>query len=140
MVSPSVTSAVYSGAFLGLGSWWACRQALSTVAFSTLCVFMAIFTVGHLGGLYLYLLPFFHDLVPPDGIYTSTGPIVPLPWMVEGLTSLGGGAVLLFRRPGLHFRVPQKDWLRASKAFFYWYLLDRMRENEAEKCLPASAS
>ena len=87
MVSPSVTSAVYSGAFLGLGSWWACRQALSTVAFSTLCVFMAIFTVGHLGGLYLYLLPFFHDLVPPDGIYTSTGPIVPLPWMVEGLTS-----------------------------------------------------
>ena len=91
MVSPSVTSAVYSGAFLGLGSWWACRQALSTVAFSTLCVFMAIFTVGHLGGLYLYLLPFFHDLVPPDGIYTSTGPIVPLPWMVEGLTSLGGG-------------------------------------------------
>ncbi|KAJ8779081.1 hypothetical protein J1605_012932 [Eschrichtius robustus] len=70
MVSPSVTSAVYSGAFLGLGSWWACRRALSTVTFSTLCVLTAIFTVGHLGGLYLYQLPFFQDLVPPDDIYT----------------------------------------------------------------------
>ncbi|XP_059753802.1 piezo-type mechanosensitive ion channel component 2-like [Balaenoptera ricei] len=40
---------------------------------STLCVFTAIFTVGHLGGLYLYQLPFFQDLVPPDDIYTRTG-------------------------------------------------------------------
>ncbi|XP_043336503.1 piezo-type mechanosensitive ion channel component 2-like [Cervus canadensis] len=69
MISPSMTSAVYFGAFLGLGSWWACGQALSTVAFSTLCVFMAIFTTGHLGGLYLYQLPFFQNCVPPDDIY-----------------------------------------------------------------------
>ncbi|XP_065775240.1 piezo-type mechanosensitive ion channel component 2-like [Muntiacus reevesi] len=69
MISPSMTSAVYFGAFLGLGSWWACGQALSTVAFSALCVFMAIFTAGHLGGLYLYQLPFFQNCVPPDDIY-----------------------------------------------------------------------
>ena len=69
MISPSMTSAVYFGAFLGLGSWWACGQALSTVAFSTLCVFMAIFTASHLGGLYLYQLPFFQNCVPPDDIY-----------------------------------------------------------------------
>ncbi|CAI9154390.1 unnamed protein product [Rangifer tarandus platyrhynchus] len=69
MISPSMTSAVYFGAFLGLGSWWACGQALSTMAFSTLCVFMAIFTAGHLGGLYIYQLPFFQNCVPPDDIY-----------------------------------------------------------------------
>ncbi|XP_071067930.1 piezo-type mechanosensitive ion channel component 2-like [Dasypus novemcinctus] len=69
MLSPSVTSAVYFGAFLGLGSWWACRRALSALAFSALCVFMAIFTAGHLGSLYLYQLPFFQDLVPPDDLY-----------------------------------------------------------------------
>lgn len=69
MISPSMTSAVYFGAFLGLGSWWACGRALSTVAFSTLCVFTAIFTAGHLEGLYLYQLHFFQKCVPPDDIY-----------------------------------------------------------------------
>ncbi|KAG8513336.1 Piezo-type mechanosensitive ion channel component 2, partial [Galemys pyrenaicus] len=71
MASPSVTSAVYFGAFLGLGSWWACRRRLSTPVFSTLCVFMAIFTAGHLGSLYLYQLPFLQLLVPPGDIYAS---------------------------------------------------------------------
>lgn len=69
MVSPSITSAVYFGAFLGLGSWWACRRAVSSPFFSTLCVFMAIFTAGHLSHLYTYQLPFFQDLVPPTDIY-----------------------------------------------------------------------
>ncbi|XP_012863894.1 piezo-type mechanosensitive ion channel component 2-like [Echinops telfairi] len=69
MVSPSITSAVYFGAFLGLGSWWACRWALSALAFSSLCVFMTIFTAGHLGSLYLYQLPVFQDLVPPEDIH-----------------------------------------------------------------------
>ncbi|XP_075383802.1 piezo-type mechanosensitive ion channel component 2-like [Tenrec ecaudatus] len=69
MVSPSVTSAVYFGAFLGLGSWWACQWALSALAFSSLCVFMTIFTAGHLGSLYLYQFPVFQDLVPPEDIH-----------------------------------------------------------------------
>lgn len=53
MISPSMTLAVYFGAFLNRGFWWVCSQALSTVAFTTPCVFMATFTAGHLGGLYL---------------------------------------------------------------------------------------
>ncbi|ELW71183.1 Protein PIEZO2 [Tupaia chinensis] len=69
MVVPSLPSAVYFGAFLGLGSWWACGQALSAMAFSMLCVFMAVFTAGHLTSLYLYQLPFLQNLVPPNDIY-----------------------------------------------------------------------
>ncbi|XP_028926177.1 piezo-type mechanosensitive ion channel component 2-like [Ornithorhynchus anatinus] len=69
IVSPSVTSAVYFFAFLGLCSWWSCRRALSINAFSSLCVMMAIFTAGHFGILYMYQLPYFQVLVPPDDIY-----------------------------------------------------------------------
>lgn len=117
-----------------------CRQALSTVASSTLCVFTAIFTICRLGVLCRYQLPCFQDLVPPDNIYTRYWPDRP-PTIDGGGPNLPGGVcVLPFKRPGLHFRVPQKDWLPASKAFFYWYFLDRMRENEDERCLPASTS
>ncbi|RXM92853.1 Piezo-type mechanosensitive ion channel component 2 [Acipenser ruthenus] len=42
---------------------------ISLVLFSSLCVMMAIFSMGHLVGLYLYQLQFFQDLVPPHDIY-----------------------------------------------------------------------
>lgn len=57
MVSPAVTSAMSFGAFLGLGPWWACNQALSAPAFSKLCVFKAIFPAVRPGNLNLYQLP-----------------------------------------------------------------------------------
>uniref|UniRef100_A0A8C4W8E9 Piezo-type mechanosensitive ion channel component n=1 Tax=Gopherus evgoodei TaxID=1825980 RepID=A0A8C4W8E9_9SAUR len=69
IILPSVTSAVYFFTFLGLCSWWACHRPITIVTFSSLCVMMAIFSAGHLAALYLYQLPYFQDLVPPDDIY-----------------------------------------------------------------------
>nr|XP_048676526.1 piezo-type mechanosensitive ion channel component 2-like [Caretta caretta] len=69
IILPSVTSAVYFFTFLGLCSWWACHRPITVVTFSSLCVMMAIFSAGHLAALYLYQLPYFQDLVPPDDIY-----------------------------------------------------------------------
>ncbi|CAM5095655.1 unnamed protein product [Natator depressus] len=69
IILPSVTSAVYFFTFLGLCSWWACHRPITMVTFSSLCVMMAIFSAGHLAALYLYQLPYFQDLVPPDDIY-----------------------------------------------------------------------
>ncbi|KAH1182432.1 hypothetical protein KIL84_010186 [Mauremys mutica] len=69
IILPSVTSAIYFFTFLGLCSWWACHRPITMVTFSSLCVMMAIFSAGHLAALYLYQLPYFQNLVPPDDIY-----------------------------------------------------------------------
>lgn len=66
---PSLTSAVYFGAFLGLVWWWVFRRSISMLLFSSLCVMMAIFSGGHLLALYLYQLPLSQQLVPPDDVY-----------------------------------------------------------------------
>ncbi|XP_036605792.1 piezo-type mechanosensitive ion channel component 2-like [Trichosurus vulpecula] len=69
IIYPSLTSAVYFVTFLGICSWWSCHREVGTLAFSTMCVSLAIFTAGHIGSLYLYQLPYFQDLVPPEDIY-----------------------------------------------------------------------
>ncbi|XP_074140854.1 piezo-type mechanosensitive ion channel component 2-like [Sminthopsis crassicaudata] len=69
IVHPSLTSAVYFVTFLGLCTWWSCHQEVGPLAFSTMCVSLAIFTAGHIGSLYFYQLPYFQDLVPPEDIY-----------------------------------------------------------------------
>uniref|UniRef100_A0A8C3XYR5 Piezo type mechanosensitive ion channel component 2 n=1 Tax=Catharus ustulatus TaxID=91951 RepID=A0A8C3XYR5_CATUS len=69
MMVPSLTSAVYFFVFLGLCTWWSCCQAFDPLIFSCLCVLMAIFSAGHLIGLYLYQLQFFQEVVPPEDFY-----------------------------------------------------------------------
>ncbi|XP_030088838.1 piezo-type mechanosensitive ion channel component 2 isoform X2 [Serinus canaria] len=69
MMVPSLTSAVYFFVFLGLCTWWSCCQAFDPLIFSCLCVLMAIFSAGHLIGLYLYQLQFFQEVVPPKDFY-----------------------------------------------------------------------
>ncbi|XP_068928415.1 piezo-type mechanosensitive ion channel component 2-like [Petaurus breviceps papuanus] len=69
IIHPSLTSAVYFVTFLGICSWWSCHREVGTLAFSTICVSLAIFTAGHIGSLYFYQLPYFQDLVPPEDIY-----------------------------------------------------------------------
>ncbi|XP_019403737.1 PREDICTED: piezo-type mechanosensitive ion channel component 2-like isoform X2 [Crocodylus porosus] len=69
IIFPSATSATYFFTFLGLCSWWSCHLPIALVTFSSLCVMMAIFSAGHLTALYLYQLPYFQDLIPPDDIY-----------------------------------------------------------------------
>ncbi|XP_053571976.1 piezo-type mechanosensitive ion channel component 2-like [Bombina bombina] len=66
---PSVTSAVYFFTFLWLCSWWACNRSVSLILFSSLCVMAAIFSAGHLTAIYLYQLPYFQVLIPPQDIY-----------------------------------------------------------------------
>uniref|UniRef100_W5MGR7 Uncharacterized protein n=1 Tax=Lepisosteus oculatus TaxID=7918 RepID=W5MGR7_LEPOC len=66
---PSLTSAVYFSLFLWLVWRWACCRALGLLSFSSLCVMTAIFSAGHLLGLYLYQLQYFQELVPPQDIY-----------------------------------------------------------------------
>ncbi|KAL4646317.1 piezo-type mechanosensitive ion channel component 2-like [Arapaima gigas] len=66
---PSLTSAVYFGTFLVLVWLWICCRPLSLLVFCSLCVMMAIFCAGHLLALYLYQLPFFQDVVPPQDLY-----------------------------------------------------------------------
>ncbi|MGH0171582.1 UNVERIFIED_CONTAM: hypothetical protein FKN15_061479 [Acipenser sinensis] len=66
---PSLTSGLYFFTFLAVVSWWSCCRTISLVLFSSLCVMMAIFSMGHLVGLYLYQLQLFQDLVPPHDIY-----------------------------------------------------------------------
>ncbi|MBN3325162.1 PIEZ2 protein, partial [Atractosteus spatula] len=66
---PSLTSAVYFSLFLWLVWRWACCRALGLLFFSSLCVMTAIFSAGHLLGLYLYQLQYFQELVPPQDIY-----------------------------------------------------------------------
>ncbi|XP_074843559.1 piezo-type mechanosensitive ion channel component 2 isoform X1 [Carettochelys insculpta] len=69
MMLPSLTSAVYFFVFLGLCTWWSCCLAFDPLIFSCLCVLMAIFSAGHLIGLYLYQLQFFQEVVPPKDFY-----------------------------------------------------------------------
>ncbi|KAM5222304.1 piezo-type mechanosensitive ion channel component 2 isoform 2-T2 [Ctenodactylus gundi] len=69
MVQPSLTSAVYFLVFLGLCTWWSWCRTLDPLLFSCLCVLLAIFTAGHLIGLYLYQFQFFQEAVPPDDYY-----------------------------------------------------------------------
>ncbi|KAM4705939.1 piezo-type mechanosensitive ion channel component 2 [Rhinophrynus dorsalis] len=69
MMLPSLTSAVYFFVFLGLCTWWSCCRVLDPLIFSCLCVLMAIFSAGHLIGLYLYQLQFFQEIIPPNDFY-----------------------------------------------------------------------
>nr|XP_014426164.1 piezo-type mechanosensitive ion channel component 2 isoform X17 [Pelodiscus sinensis] len=69
MMLPSLTSAVYFFVFLGLCTWWSCCLAFDPLIFSCLCVLMAIYSAGHLIGLYLYQLQFFQEVVPPKDFY-----------------------------------------------------------------------
>ncbi|XP_072854902.2 piezo-type mechanosensitive ion channel component 2 isoform X3 [Pogona vitticeps] len=69
MMLPSLTSAVYFFLFLGLCTWWSCCRTFDPLIFSCLCVLMAIFSAGHLIGLYLYQLQFFQEIIPPNDFY-----------------------------------------------------------------------
>ncbi|XP_066435638.1 piezo-type mechanosensitive ion channel component 2 isoform X6 [Eleutherodactylus coqui] len=69
MMLPSLTSAVYFFVFLGLCTWWSCCRVFDPLIFSCLCVLMAIFSAGHLIGLYLYQFQFFQEIIPPDDFY-----------------------------------------------------------------------
>lgn len=69
IMQPSLTSAVYFAAFLGLVWWWIFGRSISMLIFSSLCVMMAIFSAGHLLALYVYQLPLSQQLVPPDDVY-----------------------------------------------------------------------
>ena len=60
---------MYFGTFLGLVWWWVFGRSINLLVFSTLCVFMAIFSAGHLLALYLYQLPLAQHLVPPHDVY-----------------------------------------------------------------------
>lgn len=66
---PSLTSAIYFAAFLGLIWWWLFSRSISLLIFSSLCVMMAIFSGGHLLALYLYQLPLSQEIVPPEDVY-----------------------------------------------------------------------
>ncbi|XP_071967175.1 piezo-type mechanosensitive ion channel component 2-like [Engystomops pustulosus] len=69
IILPSVTSAVYFFIFMFLCSWWACNRSVSLVVFSSLCVMAAIFSAGHLTAVYLYQLPYFQEVIPPQDLY-----------------------------------------------------------------------
>ncbi|XP_075703005.1 piezo-type mechanosensitive ion channel component 2-like isoform X2 [Rhinoderma darwinii] len=69
IILPSVTSALYFFIFLVLCSWWACNRSVSLVVFSSLCVLAAIFSAGHLTAVYLYQLPYFQEVIPPQDLY-----------------------------------------------------------------------
>uniref|UniRef100_A0A4W3JHF6 Piezo type mechanosensitive ion channel component 2 n=1 Tax=Callorhinchus milii TaxID=7868 RepID=A0A4W3JHF6_CALMI len=75
---PSLTSAVYFFVFLGLCTWWSCGRQFDPLIFSCLCVLMAIFSAGHLIGLYLYQLQFLQDLVPPGDFYARLFGVSPV--------------------------------------------------------------
>ncbi|KAI4871611.1 hypothetical protein NFI96_000999 [Prochilodus magdalenae] len=66
---PSLTSALYFGAFLSLVWCWVLRYSLDLLLFSTLCLMMIIFSGGHILVLYLYQLPLFQELIPPQDLY-----------------------------------------------------------------------
>lgn len=69
MMLPSLTSAVYFFVFLGLCTWWSWCKTFDPLLFGCLCVLLAIFTAGHLIGLYLYQFQFFQEAVPPNDYY-----------------------------------------------------------------------
>ncbi|KAG2458531.1 PIEZ2 protein, partial [Polypterus senegalus] len=75
---PSLTSAVYFFVFLGLCTWWSFCRTFDPLIFSCLCVLMAIFSAGHLIGLYLYQFQFFQELVPPRDYYARLFGVTPV--------------------------------------------------------------
>ncbi|KAI4532799.1 hypothetical protein MG293_017207 [Ovis ammon polii] len=86
MMLPSLTSSVYFFVFLGLCTWWSWCRTFDPLLFSCLCVLLAIFTAGHLIGLYLYQFQFFQEAVPPNDYYaramSSFNPRVPRDHMI----------------------------------------------------------
>uniref|UniRef100_A0A8B9KTY8 Piezo type mechanosensitive ion channel component 2 n=1 Tax=Astyanax mexicanus TaxID=7994 RepID=A0A8B9KTY8_ASTMX len=77
---PSLTSALYFGAFLSLVWCWVLGHSIDLLLFSTLCLMMTIFSGGHIIVLYLYQLPLFQQLVPPQDIYASLGLQADVSW------------------------------------------------------------
>ncbi|RXM29721.1 Piezo-type mechanosensitive ion channel component 2 [Acipenser ruthenus] len=75
---PSLTSAVYFFTFLGLCTWWSFCRTFDPLIFSCLCVLMAIFSAGHLIGLYLYQFQFFQEFVPPKDFYARLFGVTPV--------------------------------------------------------------
>uniref|UniRef100_UPI00398EE7E2 piezo-type mechanosensitive ion channel component 2-like n=1 Tax=Pristiophorus japonicus TaxID=55135 RepID=UPI00398EE7E2 len=75
---PSLTSGIYFFVFLGLCTWWSCGRQFDPLIFSSLCVLMAIFSAGHLIGLYLYQLQFLQELVPPGDFYARLFGVSPV--------------------------------------------------------------
>lgn len=69
IILPSLTSGVYFVVFLGLVWWWVFSRSIGMLIFSSLCVMLTIFSGGHLLVLYLYQLPLFQQLVPPEDAY-----------------------------------------------------------------------
>lgn len=69
IILPSLTSGVYFAVFLGLVWWWVFSRSIEMLIFSSLCVMLTIFSGGHLLVLYLYQLPLFQQLVPPEDAY-----------------------------------------------------------------------
>ncbi|KAM9296584.1 piezo-type mechanosensitive ion channel component 2-like [Gastrophryne carolinensis] len=69
IIVPSITSALYFCVFMFLCSWWACNRSVSLVVFSSLCVMAAVFSAGHLTTVYLYQLPYFQEIIPPQDIF-----------------------------------------------------------------------
>ncbi|XP_044155581.1 piezo-type mechanosensitive ion channel component 2-like [Bufo gargarizans] len=69
IILPSVTSALYFSIFMFLCSWWACNRSVSLVVFSSLCVMAAVFSAGHLTAVYLYQLPYFQEVIPPQDLF-----------------------------------------------------------------------
>ncbi|KAG8131674.1 hypothetical protein E2320_009584 [Naja naja] len=124
IILPSACSAVYFFTFLGLCTWWSWNCPISPVLFNSLCVFLAIFSAGHIIVLYLYQLPYFQDLISSEIIYVRILGIVPFiktnimaPWK-------------------LHIH-PHLNWPVALNPFFLlslYYLLVRILQQRA---LPA---
>ncbi|XP_041045853.1 piezo-type mechanosensitive ion channel component 2-like [Carcharodon carcharias] len=75
---PSLTSGVYFFVFLGLCTWWSCGKQFDPLIFSCLCVLMAIFSAGHLIGLYLYQLQFLQEIIPPGDFYARLFGVSPV--------------------------------------------------------------
>ncbi|XP_048385787.1 piezo-type mechanosensitive ion channel component 2-like isoform X4 [Stegostoma tigrinum] len=75
---PSLSSGVYFFVFLGLCTWWSCGKQFDPLIFSCLCVLMAIFSAGHLIGLYLYQLQFLQELIPPGDFYARLFGVSPV--------------------------------------------------------------
>ncbi|ETE71191.1 Piezo-type mechanosensitive ion channel component 2, partial [Ophiophagus hannah] len=124
IILPSACSAVYFFTFLGLCTWWSWNCPINPVLFNSLCVFLAIFSAGHIIVLYLYQLPYFQDLISSEIIYVRILGIVPFiktnitaPWK-------------------LHIH-PHLNWPVALNPFFLlslYYLLVRILQQRA---LPA---
>ncbi|KAK3566022.1 hypothetical protein QTP86_024184, partial [Hemibagrus guttatus] len=66
---PSLTSAIYFGSFLCLVWFWILGFSIDLLHFSTLCIMISIFSGGHILVLYLYQLPLFQHLIPPEDVY-----------------------------------------------------------------------